>query len=146
MDKNNPRWKNVPTPMRNAQISLLGTCFLITPEKNLCVNLDSINLPSTTANFVSSVTPAKDATVGNRRKFAARAPIRGVVTSTATSNGTITANHVASLYVIFLMVFFASYLATCMEFVGTRLLHQPVLKQFQRTQRKHRTSRESLQL
>jgi hypothetical protein len=86
MDKTSPRWKNVPTPTRNTQITLLGTCFLITPEKNLCVDLDSINLPSTSANFVASGTPVKDATVGNRRKFAARAPVRGVVPPSASTS------------------------------------------------------------
>lgn len=76
MDKTSPRWKNVPTPMRNTQVTLLGTCFQMLDNGNLCVNIDSVALPSATPQAGALPGPVREMSASNRRKFAARAPSR----------------------------------------------------------------------
>jgi hypothetical protein len=76
MDKSTPRWKNVPTPSVNAQLTLTGTFFAMLSDGSLCADLESVALPSATPLMPTYPTPGKEMTVGNRRKFAARAPAR----------------------------------------------------------------------
>ena len=76
MDKRTPRWKNVPTPSVNAQLTLIGTMYQVMSDGSVCVEVDSVALPSATSSMPSFPTPGKDMTVGNQRKFAARAPAR----------------------------------------------------------------------
>jgi hypothetical protein len=83
MDKSIPKWKNVPPPARNTPITILGTCFHISMSGDLCVDLDSITLPSAIPMMSTVDSPMKDATVGSRRKFSARAPPRTVLSGDA---------------------------------------------------------------
>ena len=71
-----PRWWNVPAPSKNAQIIVIGTCLEMVPDRNLCIDMDSIHLPSTTATagIANFNTPVKSETVGNWCKFATCAP------------------------------------------------------------------------
>lgn len=76
MDKKLPRWKNVPTPNRGAQLTLLGTCLEMLANGDLCGDIDSIVFSSNSTLASSIDTPVKEATASDRRKFAARAPPR----------------------------------------------------------------------
>ena len=78
MDKGSPRWKNVPPPNRNAQVTVLGTCFMILPDGCLCVDLDSISLPTAPQAVASLTAPSRDSVApsGKRKKFSSRAPTR----------------------------------------------------------------------
>ena len=75
MDKTTPRWRNVPALNKNAQITVIRTCFEMVPDGNLCINMDSIHFPSTavTTGIASLNTPLKVETVKNQCKFATRA-------------------------------------------------------------------------
>lgn len=86
MDKRTPRWRNVPPPNKNEQITLIGTCFQMVPNGNLCVDLDSIALPSSMLNLANPSTPVREMTVSKRRKFASRAPPRTVMPVGVESN------------------------------------------------------------
>ena len=87
MDKTSPRWKNVPTPcMRNTPVTLLGTCFQILDNGNLCINIDFITLPSPTPPASALPQPVRKMTTGNYCKFAASAP------SWVTANPTVQAS------------------------------------------------------
>ena len=76
MDKSSPHWKNVPPPNRNAQVTILGTCFLILPDGSLCVDLDSISLPAPPQAAASNTASFREMPPGKRQKFASRAPTR----------------------------------------------------------------------
>ena len=76
MDKSSPRWKNVPPPNRNAQVTVLGTCFSILPDGSLCVDLDSISLPAPPQAAASNAASLREMPPGKRQKFASRAPTR----------------------------------------------------------------------
>ena len=85
MDKRTPRWRNVPSPNQNTQLTLIGTCFAINSDGNLCAELESISLPPVTPTAASFPTPGRDMSVKNRRKFAARAPAKNSIRETKSS-------------------------------------------------------------
>ena len=87
MDERTHRWRNVPPPNKNEQITLSGTCYQMLPDGNLCVDLDSIALPSSMRNLANSNTPVSEMTVRKRRKFVSRAPPRTVMPVGVESNG-----------------------------------------------------------
>lgn len=86
MDKGTPRWKNVPPPNKNTQVTVLGSCFLILPDGTLCVDLDSISLPTAPQGAPSVNTPSGDILPGKRLKFASRAPTAAAAPSGSQPN------------------------------------------------------------
>lgn len=76
MDKLSNRWKNVPLPTCHTQVIVIGACLESTPEDRLCIDVRSLNLPSTPPTLPLTIAPPTDEPSKNPQKFSAHAPPR----------------------------------------------------------------------
>ena len=90
MDKGTPRLKNVLTPNKNTQVTLLGTCFQSLPDSNLCADLESISLPVAAQPTPPSTFRTIDVLSGKYHKFESQVPDPSSQASTSTYDSHIT--------------------------------------------------------
>ena len=74
MDKLSNRWKNVPLLTCHTQVIVIGTCLESTLEDRLCIDIRSLNLPSTPPALPLTIAPPTNEPSENPRKFSAHAP------------------------------------------------------------------------
>jgi hypothetical protein len=64
----------VPLPTCHTQVIVIGACLKSTPEDCLCIDVQSLNLPSTPPTLPLTIAPPTDEPSENPRKFSAHAP------------------------------------------------------------------------
>jgi hypothetical protein len=70
MNKGTPKWKNVPAPNVNMQVTLLGSCFQMIPDGSLCVDMESIFFSNAAQSTLPVTSGSTDAPSGKQKKFA----------------------------------------------------------------------------
>ena len=85
LDKGSKRWKNVPAPARNAQISVMGKCFDLMPNGLLSIDLLNVGLSPPSPSYLPPNT-AYPSSPNKRRRLLAKVPPRTFPPTSDSSN------------------------------------------------------------